>query len=137
MRFADPNRPAPRVLAEAAAALAIGSAARMIVPFPRLAKRLAKGAAFPSPATPAEIETIRRAIDAWTTRLPIRPKCFSRGLAAFWMLRRRGCSARLFYGAATIDGQLKAHVWVRSADLDVVGCEIAGDYALLACFPES
>jgi hypothetical protein len=31
---------------------------------------------------------------------------------------------------------LKAHVWIKSGPLDVVGCEIADDYALLARFPD-
>ena len=44
-------------------------------------------------------------------------------------------SGRPLDGAATIDGRLKAHVWVRSGDLDVTGCDIAGDYAELARFP--
>jgi hypothetical protein len=123
------------MLAEAAAALACGSAARLVVPFPRLATALSRHTGT-EPATPATVETVRRAIDAWTRRLPIRPKCFARGLAAFWMLKRRGFAVQLHYGAAQIDGKLKAHVWVRSGDLDVVGCDIAGDYALLATFPD-
>ena len=76
-----------------------------------------------------------RAPGSWTRRLPLPPKCFARGLAAVWMLRRRNLRADTFYGAATIDGRLKAHVWVRSGGLDVVGCEIADEYALLARFP--
>ncbi len=54
-----------------------------------------------------------------------------------WMLRRRKIASTLHYGAASIDGKLKAHIWVRSGALDVVGCDIAGDYALLASFPSA
>jgi hypothetical protein len=90
----DPTRPGAPVLAEAAAALLAASASRLFVPFPRLAARLARHAAL-LPASPSEIETVRRAIDAWTRRLPVAPKCFSRGLAAFSMLKRRGRAARL------------------------------------------
>ena len=61
--------------------------------------------------------------------------CFEEGMAAHWMLRRRKITSALYYGAATIDGELKAHVWVRSGELDVIGCENAADYALLARFP--
>jgi hypothetical protein len=133
---ADPTRPGPTLLAEAGLALAAGAAARLLVPFPVLAKRLALHLQ-PAPAAAAvEIRPIRRAIDAWTRRLPVEPKCFARGLAAFWMLRRRGMAVQLHYGAATIEGKLKAHVWVRSGDQDVVGCEIADQYALLAVFPD-
>jgi len=134
MSTADPSRPTAPILAEAAAALLAGSTARLVVPFPRLAAALARDASA-TPATPMEVESIRRAIDAWSRRLPIRPKCFARGLAAFAMLKRRGRAVRLYYGAATLDGKLKAHVWVRSGHQDVVGCDIADKYALLATFP--
>jgi hypothetical protein len=76
-----------------------------------------------------------RAIRAWSRRLPWRTMCFEEGMAAHWMLRRRKITSALYYGAATIDGELKAHVWVRSGELDVIGCENAADYALLARFP--
>jgi len=124
------------LLAEAALALGAGAAARLLVPFPTLARRLARPPQSGKPTTAEEIRPIRRAIDAWTRRLPVEPKCFARGLAAFWMLRRRGLASNLYYGAATIDGKLKAHVWVKSGDQDVVGCDIADRYALLAAFPE-
>jgi len=135
MTSADPTRPGPVLLAEAALALAAGAAARLFVPFPVLAKRLARRPHVGSCATAGEIRSIRRAIDAWTRRLPVEPKCFARGLAAFAMLSRRGREVSLYYGAATIDGKLKAHVWVKSGDQGVVGCEIADRYALLAVFP--
>jgi hypothetical protein len=52
------------------------------------------------------------------------------------MLRRRRLPARLYYGARSegARGPL-AHVWVRSAGEDVVGAEIAAQFALLAAFP--
>jgi hypothetical protein len=136
MTDVDPTRPGPMLLAEAALALGAGAAARLLVPFPILARRLARSPQAGIAATADEIRPIRRAIDAWTRRLPVEPRCFARGLAAFWMLRRRGRAPRLYYGAATIEGKLKAHVWVRSGDHDVVGCDIADQYALLAAFPE-
>ena len=33
------------------------------------------------------------------------------------------------------DGRLVAHVWVRSGEVDVIGCEGAERYGLLAVFP--
>jgi hypothetical protein len=52
------------------------------------------------------------------------------------MLRRRGISSVLFFGAAP-DGEsgLAAHVWVRSGDFDVVGGKLATRFAVLASFP--
>ncbi|MEO5972890.1 MAG: lasso peptide biosynthesis B2 protein [Sphingomicrobium sp.] len=86
-------------------------------------------------ATGDELSRIRRAIRAWSRRLPWRTKCFEEGVTAHWLLRRRGFQSTLYYGAATIDGELKAHVWVRSGSVDVVGCDSADDYVLLAQSP--
>jgi len=137
MKASRMSRPDAPLLAEAALALVVGAAATRAVAFRALARRLSRKICDEGAGPSDEVEMIRRAIDAWTRRLPLKPKCFARGLAAFWMLRRRHLSAQLFYGAATIGGELKAHVWVRSGDQDVVGCDIADQYALLATFPES
>lgn len=129
------NRPSWADIAEAAAALGTAALAVRLLPFKRIAARVqapSRGSASPPDV---EVERVRRAIDAWTNRLPWPPKCFVRGLAALWLLQRRGIDARLFYGAATIAGTLKAHVWVKAGEIDVVGCDDAPDYALLAQFP--
>jgi hypothetical protein len=129
------NRPRRRDMVEAAAAMAASAAVLRLLPFKRIADMVADH----SPASrhdPDEVERVARAIRAWVRRLPIAPKCFVCGLTAVWMLRRRGIASTMYYGAATIDGVLKAHVWVKSGELDVVGCENAADYALLATFPD-
>ena len=52
------------------------------------------------------------------------------------MLRRRGVPSILYYGASPDENQgLAAHVWVRDGNTDVVGCEVASRYAVLATFP--
>lgn len=123
------------MLIESGAMIIAASLVVRLVRFRRMAsiagacRRAAPAALLP------DIALIRRAIEAWARRLPWRTLCFEQGLAAHWMLRRRGLASTLFYGAGTIDGALKAHVWVRSGDRDVIGCENAGDYALLASFP--
>lgn len=128
-------RPSWPLLIEAGLAMITASAAIRLVPFRRLAAWMGRRRGAGSPADPDEIATIARAIRAWSRRLPWRTLCFEQGLTAHWMLRRRGLASTLYYGAATLEGQLKAHVWVRSGERDVVGCEIASDYALLARFP--
>jgi hypothetical protein len=130
-------RPPWPLLIETGLAMIVASAAIRLLPFRRLAGWMGQGAVAASPAEPDDIAIIARAIKAWSTRLPWRTMCFEQGLTAHWMLRRRGLASTLYYGAATLEGQLKAHVWVRSGELDVVGCEIAADYALLARFPFS
>jgi len=131
------DRPAPpALLAEAGVAVLAASLAIRLVPFRTLAERLGQGAGGGSAA--ADTETaywLRRAVLAWARRLPWRAMCFEQGLAAFALLRRRGLKATLHYGAATVEGELKAHVWVTSGATEVVGCENKEDYGLLARFP--
>lgn len=82
------------------------------------------------------IKRIRWAIAAASRRVPWRTMCFEQGLAAHLMLRRRGLPSVLFYGAApNVEKGLVAHVWVRVGMTDIVGCEIADQFAILAVFP--
>lgn len=129
------NRPGVALISEAALAMVVATIALNLLPFRRLAGKLARSLP-QARSDPDETERVQRAITAWARRVPYPPKCFVRGLTAHWMLRRRGLASTLYYGAATIDGVLKAHVWVRSGDVDVTGCENASDYALLASFPD-
>ena len=124
------------LLAEALATLALASALIGVFSFRRIAAisaRGRKGAPIAATATAREIEW---AVAAWARRVPWRAVCFQQGLAAQLMLRRRGYAATLYYGARHDDtGKLVAHVWVRSGDVDVIGCEDVEAYGLLAVFP--
>ena len=123
------------VFAEAGALMVAASAAIRMIAFRKLSRALYAGRT-ERPASESEIAVIRRAIHAWSRRLPWRTMCFEEGVTAHWMLRRRGLASTLYYGAATIEGELKAHVWVKSGERDVVGCEVADEYAQLARFPD-
>src|SRR5439155_345894 len=82
------------------------------------------------------VDRVRWAVQAAAQRVPWRALCFEQGLAAQQMLRRRGVRSVLYYGAAhDSQEELAAHVWVRAGNMDVVGCEIASRFALLATFP--
>ena len=79
---------------------------------------------------------VRRAVTRLAGRLPWRPLCFPQGLAAQWMLRRRGIPSVLYYGAAPDRAKgVAAHVWVCDDDVAVVGGEAARGMAILARFP--
>ena len=120
---------------EAMAGILVASAVVRAIPF----RRVMRWTRLPHERRPADTQSIaeiRRAIQAAARRVPWRALCFEQGLTAAWMLRRRGFAADVHYGAATIAGELKAHVWVRSGGLDVVGCENSNEYALLARFPD-
>ncbi len=122
------------LLAEALLILAASSTAIRLLPFSRVG-RLASRPLGRSPAG-AALAKIVWAVQAWGRRVPWRAVCFQQGLTAQIMLRRRGLDSTLYFGAApnTKDG-LAAHVWVKLGDTDIIGCEEAPGYAVLAKFP--
>jgi hypothetical protein len=92
----------------------------------------------PKTATPAPAEAARRigwAVGACANRVPWKAVCFQRAVATYMMLRRRGWSVVIHYGIRREDdGALAAHVWARSGDVDVIGCENAADFQLITSF---
>jgi hypothetical protein len=125
------------LLVEAGLFLTVAAAVIALLPFARVA-RLAGGTRLVSGRTPdgSQLQELRWAIEAVARRTPFRSKCFERGLSAQWMLRRRGLETALFYGARRgAKGELSAHVWVRSGERGVIGCEEAAAFATLARFP--
>ena len=130
---------AHRILAgEAVVWLVLAGLALRALTFARVAA-LASGPPSSASATRANDDMADRigwAVEAAARRLPWRPLCFERGLAAHMMLRRRGQPSMLHYGARS-DGSLgpNAHVWVRLGARDVIGGEEAARFATLATFP--
>jgi len=132
--------PADRVLlCEAFFLTGLASAALRAVPFKVIgqiaAVPLGRGA--PDPATRAAlVHKVRWAVAASARRSPWRALCFEQGLAAQVMLRRRGIASTLYFGARRDDAsEVTAHVWVRDQDRDVIGCEDAPRFAVLASWP--
>lgn len=120
--------------AEAVVLLLIASILLKLMPFRQIAGMAGRGVG--RSATTVQARRVAWAIDAAARRVPWRAMCFERGLAARAMLWRRGLAATLYYGAA-LDGAagVVAHVWVRSGEVDVVGCEGLDRYGVLAAFP--
>ena len=123
--------------AEAAGWLALAGLGLRLTTFARLAA--AAGRPLTRTRTggdAAEADEVAWAVDAACRRAPWTPLCFERGLAAHFMLRRRGRNSILCYGARS-DGAKgpSAHVWVRLDGRDVVGGAEAPMFALLARFP--
>jgi hypothetical protein len=88
------------------------------------------------PASAGEIARVRSAVLATARLLPLRTLCFECGLAAQMMLWRRGYCSTMHYGAALNGSRLRAHVWVKSGEGEVVGAENAGEFSTLATFPD-
>jgi hypothetical protein len=127
-----------RILLEATLWLAVAALAIAVLPFcqvGRLATRPIRQLE-PSPeGRLREVKRIRWAIEVSAPHVPWCAVCFQQGLAAQFMLRRRGVPSVLYLGAAMDGGTgLSAHVWVRDDDFDVIGGEISSRYAQLAAF---
>ena len=73
-------------------------------------------------------------LNAAGKRLPMRIACYERGIAAYWMLQRRGFHARLHYGVGIVDEKLAAHVWVTSHNNGITGHEIAEQFREMMTF---
>lgn len=73
---------------------------------------------------------IRGAIRSGTARLPFKPSCLVRSLAAASMLRRRGLAHHLHIGAR-MDPGFQAHAWVEACGMIVAGEGDIGSYSVL------
>ena len=125
------------LLVEASLLLALSSLAIALLPFRTVARLAGRdGATTNARDCETAVAGIRWAVSASGRFAPWKPVCFQHGLAAHWMLRRRGIPSTLYYGASSDPERgVIAHVWIKSRDLPVVGCEEAGRYAVLAAFP--
>ena len=121
---------------EAALLLVVAKIALRVVPFSRLARWFEAPTRQPERQGEARRQTViavRRAIFRSGRRLPGVYVCFPRAIAAQTMLRRRGVSTTLVYGAATLpDKGLSGHVWVMDGDEGVIGHMKADEYHVLA-----
>lgn len=124
------------VAAEAAVALTVAAVAIRLLPFRTLVRTM--GRFQPAGGTRDGQEAaahVRLAIDRASRRLPWRLVCFQRGLAAHWMLRRRGLPSKLHYGLRQGDDALSAHVWVTLGETAVIGEESDHQHVPVATFP--
>jgi len=72
---------------------------------------------------------------AWR-RMRFHNTCLHRALAAQAMLRRRGISTVLYYGAKTLtDRGLTGHVWLQDGSECIVGEQVAKGYHPLVRYP--
>jgi hypothetical protein len=127
------------LLLEAVFWLAVAGLAIAVLPF-RYVGRLASGSIrqleLPPHARQDNVRRIRWAIICTAARVPWHAMCFQQGVAAQLMLRRRGIPSVLYYGAAQDDlSGLYTHVWVCDGNTDVIGGELAHNFAILATFP--
>lgn len=129
------------ILAEAAVCLVSARILLAIMPFERLMSVVSRPARQPEASGAERVrkrKEVRRAIFIMRGRLPNQATCLHRAITAQVMLRRRGLSTTLYFGAAKLPGRgLTTHAWVQDGEEGVVGTRIAkrDRYQVVATFP--
>ena len=124
---------------EAVVALTLAWTAIRFLPF-RMVMRTTRFGSVPTEQSDARFRTVvlgvRQAVKRAARRLPWTIVCFPEGLAAHWMLRRRGMPCQLHYGLRPSVEKLSAHIWVTLAGDVVVGEEAEDPHHCVAIFPQ-
>lgn len=133
-RWARLGRPRQLLLVEAAATLAIATAAVRWLPF-KQAVRIGSRRHGPSKHA-LVISDVSWAVKTAARKLPWKAVCIQQGIALQRMLRRRGVDARLHYGIARDQaGDIEAHVWVAADGRVLIGGDQAERFTQVAIFP--
>jgi len=145
-RFAEVGPRRRALILEAAFWLLVARVALLIVPFPRLARRIGDFVA-PSDERVTRAWQGCSADDAlvaeeigWATvaaarHVPFKAVCLPQAMAARIMLRRRGVASVLHFGAAKgKEKAIDAHAWLDAAGVEVTGYPVAAQFAEIACF---
>jgi len=125
------------LLVEALAALTLASITLRAIRFARLAKHLGAHMAESPPSAPEAVERqagrVRWAVEVVASRLPWKPVCFPRAVAATAMLRRRRISSTLYFGVDRARA-LDAHAWVRVGRTIVSGGPVEARFTVVSTF---
>lgn len=138
LRRLRPLSPAHRwLLLETTLQLVLARLALRVLPFHWLVRWFQRPARRPElqgAARRLACQEVRLAIDYTNQWLDLNAVCFPRSIAAQTMLRRRGVSTTLYYGAATLpdQGKLVAHVWLQDGDEGIIAHENISQFQILA-----
>lgn len=133
---------------EAVACLLAARLALILIPFPRLARRLGT---FVQPTDTRAVQARTRssrqearlaedigwAVTRAARYVPFKAVCLPQAIAARMMLRRRGVASAMHFGAAksgSMDKPLDAHAWLDAAGVEVTGYPVAKGFAEVGCF---
>jgi hypothetical protein len=145
-RFAQVGNRRRTLVVEAVAWLLLARMALIFIPFPRLARRLGAFVA-PSDARALQArskgsreqielaEEVGWAVTRSARYIPFKAVCLPQAMAARIMLKRRGVSSALHFGAGRgQDKPLDAHAWLDAAGVEVTGYPVAKGFAEIGCF---
>lgn len=133
-RLPNPQR---WLIIDAAVHLLVGWAALRVVPFRRLVWFFQRPARKPELVGPERLRVrnqVAHIIPMVSRKLPVKIVCFPRAMAAQAMLRRRGISTVLYYGARPGSSGPLTHCWVQDGADGVIGLRTAQNYVVLAVF---
>ena len=145
-RFGQVGHRRRALVVEAVAWLWLARLALIVIPFPRLARRLGK---FVTPTVARNLqkkskrlqddarcaEEVGWAVTRSARYVPFKAVCLPQAMAARMMLKRRGVASVLHFGAAKgKEKPLDAHAWLDAAGVEVTGYPVAKGFAEIACF---
>jgi len=145
-RFAQVDNRRRALVVEAVACLLLARLGLIFVPFPKLARQLG---CFVPPSDPrvlaartsgtqqdaALAQEIGWAVTRSARYVPFKAVCLPQAMAARVMLKRRGVSSVLHFGAVRgTDTPLDTHAWLDAAGVDVTGYPVANKFAEIGCF---
>ena len=145
-RFSQVDNRHRLLLAEAVVGLLAARLALIFVSFPRLVRRFG---AFVAPTDPRAFNARAPFTDdqicianevSWAVAraarfVPFKAVCLPQAMAAHAMLKRRGVTSVMHFGAAR--GRTKpldAHAWLDAAGVEVTGYPVEERFAEIACF---
>jgi hypothetical protein len=145
-RFAQVDNRRRLLVVEAVVCLLAARLALILIPFPRLAGWLGtfvppsdpRASRTPANGSPEQAELAQLAGWAVTRSaryVPFKAVCLPQAMAAQFMLRRRGITSVMHFGAGKgTDKPLNAHAWLDAAGVEVTGYPVAPNLAEIACF---
>lgn len=134
------------LVAEACTRMLVARVQILVRPFAKLAPalgefvpptdpRVVAHAAPTSAEDAATAKLVRWAVTSAAPFMPFRSVCLQQAMAAHVMLKRRGISSVMHFGArSTSEKPIDAHAWLDAAGVKVTGYPIPEDMGEIACF---
>ena len=135
------------LLVEASVYLLLVRLTLMVVPFPKLARRIG-GCMLPADSHAAQARQdsilpgqslvaleVGWAVTRAANYIPFKVSCLPQAMSARTMLEKRGIRSVLHFGtAAAKESPLVAHVWLEAAGVEVTGYPVGDEITEIACF---
>jgi hypothetical protein len=144
-RFAQVNGRRRALIVEAVLLLLLARLALLFVPVPRLARwlgtfvtpvkaRALRDSQSVTPRDTALAQEIGWAVTRAARHVPFKAVCLPQAMAARVMLKRRGVTSVMHFGAGTNKGSgLDAHAWLDAAGVEVTGYPVDPGYPEIGC----